>query len=160
HASQLINPLSRETINLPKVDTFPNFSETSEWDMAISKLVLVVPSKLVVVLWGCSGKLGFCHFGDNKWNAVDEKGKIQYEVITMPKDLYDQDVDGAYIIGLDDDQRKRLLVVIREGMLDDIEDESCNDTYKTKSFNVFSYDDLGNGNWSKVWVRKLCLWDI
>ncbi|GJV53668.1 pentatricopeptide repeat-containing protein [Tanacetum coccineum] len=49
---------------------------------------------------------------------------------------------------------KRLLVVIREGMLDDIEDESCYDTYKTKSFNVFGYD-LGNENWSNLGAKTL-----
>ncbi|PWA94669.1 hypothetical protein CTI12_AA058030 [Artemisia annua] len=184
YASQLINPLSHETINLPKVDTFPQFLKYSQWDMGISKLILLIPSSLVIVSWGCWGKLGFCHIGDNKWTSAENGwgGKIYdityyngqvysfdcnkniracnvngkdptllVEVVTMPDNVYDQEVDGAYIIGLDDNERKRLLVVIREGMFDDIDEdhESCDETYKTKSFQVFDYD-LETGKWSKV----------
>ncbi|PWA94187.1 hypothetical protein CTI12_AA061070 [Artemisia annua] len=178
HASQLINPLSRETINLPKVNTFPEFSDTSEWDIGISKLLLLIPFNLVVVIWGRSRKLGFCHIGDYKWTdvaegwsgqtydityyngrvysfdcknyirACDVDGEdptIMVEVSRLPID----EVFGAYILGIDDGERKRLLVVIREGLLDDIGDESCVETYKTKSFQIFDYD-LENGKWSKV----------
>ncbi|PWA97372.1 hypothetical protein CTI12_AA009460 [Artemisia annua] len=188
HASQLINPLSREIFNLPKIDTFPEFLELSEWDNGIRKLVLVTnnPSSLplVVVLWGCSGKLGFCWPGDNKWTAVDKgwggkmldityfNGRIysfdcnfhiracdvygenptrMVGVSRLPVDIYAQDKElgGAYIIGLDDGTRKRLLVVIREGVLDDIQDELCEETYKTKSFQILEYD-LASKRWSKV----------
>ncbi|GKC03776.1 hypothetical protein Tco_0995386, partial [Tanacetum coccineum] len=148
NASQLINPLSRETINLPKVNTFPEFSETSEWNVGISKLVLLIPFNLVVVLWGRSRKLGFCHIGDNKWTDVAEGWRGQIYDITYYNGRAPNEVFGAYILGLDDSERKRLLVVIR-GLLDNIGDESCVETYKTKSFQIFQYD-LENGKWSKV----------
>ncbi|PWA49484.1 hypothetical protein CTI12_AA481930 [Artemisia annua] len=150
HASQLINPLSRETINLPKVNTFPEFSETSEWDIGISKLLLLIPFNLVVVIWGRSRKLGFCHIGDYKWTDVVEGWSGQtYDITYYNGRAPIDEVFGAYILGIDDGERKRLLVVIREGLLDDIGDESCVETYKTKSFQIFDYD-LENGKWSKV----------
>ncbi|GKE37346.1 hypothetical protein Tco_1460751 [Tanacetum coccineum] len=95
-----------------------------------------------------------CNKNIRAFNVNGKDPTCMVEVITMPKDVYDQDVKRAYIIGLDDGERKRLLVVIREGMLDDIEDESCYDTYKTKSFNVFGYD-LGNENWSNLGAKTL-----
>nr|GFB85500.1 hypothetical protein [Tanacetum cinerariifolium] len=71
HATQLINPLSRETINLPTVDTYQD----------IKKLLLLTnndPSSsvlpLVVVLWGYwSSKLVVCRPGDNKWIHVQKR---------------------------------------------------------------------------------------
>ncbi|PWA54718.1 hypothetical protein CTI12_AA433340 [Artemisia annua] len=64
HAIQLINPLSREIINLPKVKK------------GIKKLLIVTnnPSSLkiplVVVLQGSFGEMGFCRPGDKKWTTV------------------------------------------------------------------------------------------
>ncbi|GJZ46650.1 hypothetical protein Tco_0594246, partial [Tanacetum coccineum] len=184
HASQLINPLSREIFNLPKIDTFPRFLETSDWNLGIRKLFFLAPSSLVLILWGCSGKLGFCHIGESKWTPVEKgwsssiydityyngqvysfdgqrhiracdvhgKDPVLVDVARLPVDLYDynlQDIGGAYIIGLDDGERKRLLVAIREGMFDDIDDELCEETYMTKSFQIFEYD-LASEKWSKV----------
>ncbi|PWA68570.1 hypothetical protein CTI12_AA307490 [Artemisia annua] len=192
HAAQLVNPLSHETINLPKVDTFPQFVDNSQWHQGITKLLLLTngtPSSsalpLVVVLWGCSSKLGVCRPGDNKWihvrkgwgssiydvtyynkrvytfdgtcniKACDVYGgepMVLVNVTRLPVRLYDrkqEDLAGAYIIGLDDGERKTLLVVIRHGLYDEIEDEFWEETYKTKRFLVFGYD-LGNGKWSAV----------
>ncbi|XP_071695880.1 putative F-box protein At5g60060 [Rutidosis leptorrhynchoides] len=68
----LINPLSREIINLPKIDTFPRFLKSSSgWDLGIRKLLFHSHSHLVVVLWGCFRKLGFCHIGDDKWTSIE-----------------------------------------------------------------------------------------
>nr|GEY43474.1 hypothetical protein [Tanacetum cinerariifolium] len=148
HVSQFINPLSGEIFNLPKIDTFPRFLETSDWNLGIRKLFFVAPSSLVLLLWGCSGKLGFCRIGESKWTPV-EKDPVLVDVARLPVDLYDynlQDIGGAYIIGLDDGERKRLLVTIREGMFDDIDDELCEETYMTKSFQIFEYD-LASEKW-------------
>nr|GEX34882.1 hypothetical protein [Tanacetum cinerariifolium]GEX35167.1 hypothetical protein [Tanacetum cinerariifolium] len=183
HASQLINPLSREIFNLPKIDTFPRFSETSDWDLGIRKMVFLAPMLLVVVLWGCSGKLGFCRIGDKKWTHVDKGWHETIEDITFYNgrvysfdcnchirawDVYGEDPtqivyvsrfpedddyekyidEAAYIIGLDDEVRKRLLVVVRKGMRDD-DTEQHYETYMTKSFKVFEYD-LASEKWSRV----------
>ncbi|GJZ76801.1 hypothetical protein Tco_0641473 [Tanacetum coccineum] len=174
-ATQLVNPLSLETINLPKVDTLQEerfFGEQEleplDWDMQLFKLVLVIPANLVFVICGSKGKLAFCHIGDKKWTYVEEgrsgqiyditfyngqvyaicwynniracnvNGKeptVFFDVTTMPEDVCDQVMYSAYIIGLDDEERKRLLVIIRE--------------YETTIFQVFAYD-LESGNWSKV----------
>nr|GEY06038.1 hypothetical protein [Tanacetum cinerariifolium] len=69
-ASQLINPLSREIINLPKIDTFPGAIDPINWEYAILKVVLVLESNLVLIVWEFK-KLGFCHIGDNKWTSVE-----------------------------------------------------------------------------------------
>ncbi|PWA72621.1 hypothetical protein CTI12_AA267330 [Artemisia annua] len=166
HASQLINPLSREIFNLPKIDTFPRFLETCNWDYGIRKLVFLLRHR----------KLGFCRIGESKWTPVEKgwrsciydityyngqvnsfdgqrhiqacdvhgKDPVLVDVERLPVDLFDynrQDIGGAYIIGLDDGERKTLLVVIREGMFDDIDDDLCEETtYKTKSFQIFEYD--------------------
>ncbi|GKC31292.1 hypothetical protein Tco_1038586, partial [Tanacetum coccineum] len=50
---------------------------------------------------------------------------------------------------LDDDERKRLLVVIKEGMYDNIEDKLLCETYRTKRFQIFKYD-LQKDKWSQV----------
>ncbi|GKD92195.1 hypothetical protein Tco_1372032 [Tanacetum coccineum] len=148
HSSQLINPLSCEIFNLPKIDTVPRFVETSVLHNSISKLLFLAQSSLVVVVWG-SGELGFCRIGDNKWTTLDDDGwdgKIMditcyngqvyaydcnynirawdvyvedpnqiVDVTRMPLDeVYacaDVDLGGAYILGLDDGDGKRLLVV-------------------------------------------------
>ncbi|GJX76112.1 hypothetical protein Tco_0322923 [Tanacetum coccineum] len=186
-AAQLINPLSRETINLPKVDTFdhPKSLELSEWHEGIRKLLIVTnnPSSLklplVVVLWGCFDEMGFCRLGDNNWTAVAEGRRIcdltyyndrvysfdrdyhikacdvygedpttLVDVSMLPSKLYahDQHVGGAYIIGLDEGEKKRLLVVIRHGMLDGCFSQ---ENYKTKRFLLFAYD-LKDRGWSRV----------
>ncbi|GJW25621.1 ribonuclease H-like domain-containing protein [Tanacetum coccineum] len=104
-SSQLINPLSCETINLPKVNTFdPEYflREDSEWkDQTVVKISVVL------------------------------------------KDFYEGTITPvAYLIGVDDGERKRLLVLIREG-------KRMKDTFKTKIFLVFAYD-LEKRTWSKV----------
>ncbi|PWA72622.1 hypothetical protein CTI12_AA267340 [Artemisia annua] len=141
--------------------------------VGIRKLVFLAPLSLVVVLWGCSRKLGFCRIGDNKWTTVQEgwsrpildityyNGRLycfDYNhhvrscdvngedptktvvVSRMPEDVYNEFLYGAYILGLDDNERKRLLVVIKEGMYDNIEDKSIFETYKAKRFQIFEYD--------------------
>ncbi|XP_071693924.1 putative F-box protein At5g55150 [Rutidosis leptorrhynchoides] len=187
-ATKLINPLSREIINLPRVDTFPEFSESSsKWDQGIRKVLFQSQSPVVVVLWGCFCKLGFCRIGDDKWTSIETydhtiariydvtfyDGRVYYfdgnshirscdvygeenkrvivDVSELPKEYYDEDVMGAYVIGVDDDDgRKRLLVVIREVMYEVIDDlESRYYAYETKKFRVFEFD-LKNSKWSKV----------
>ncbi|GJS91506.1 hypothetical protein Tco_0774142 [Tanacetum coccineum] len=202
-ATQLINPLSHEIINLPKADTFPEAIhplQPLQWDFAIVKVVLLMESKLVLVICGCTGQLGFCHIGDNKWTSVEQPydnpiyditfyngqvytfndDKIQacnvngkgptvladvttlpenvfsfdcyddtngedpalVDVATIPEDIYGQNVFSAYIVGLDDGERKQLVVITRHEMFNV-------DRYNTKSFQVLAYD-LESGNWSKV----------
>nr|GEY31074.1 hypothetical protein [Tanacetum cinerariifolium] len=68
------------------------------------------------------------------------------DVATIPEDVYDQDVYSADIVGLDDGERKQLLVIIKEGVFNDGQSP---ETYKTKSLQVLAYD-LESGNWSKV----------
>ncbi|GJV69575.1 retrotransposon protein, putative, ty1-copia subclass [Tanacetum coccineum] len=115
-SSQLINPLSCETINLPK----------------FKLLDQILP--LVVVSWGWDRQLGFCQPGDIKWTRVKR---------VVPKDFYYGSIaPEAYLFGVDDEERKRLLVLIREG-------KRMKDTFKTKIFLVFAYD-LEKGTWSKV----------
>ncbi|PWA44778.1 hypothetical protein CTI12_AA523490 [Artemisia annua] len=186
-SSQLINPLSREVINLPKADTFPD--NPLEWADTISNVVLLMESKMVLVIWGFPKKLGFCHIGDNKWTSVEQPfyksilditfyngqvytlncfdKKIQacnvngkhptalVDIATMPEDVYEgepYDVGSrrAYIVGLDDGERKQLLVIIRFLKLNKpksfIRFFKLN---KPKSFKVFAYD-LESGSWSKV----------
>ncbi|PWA68228.1 hypothetical protein CTI12_AA310490 [Artemisia annua] len=175
-ASQLINPLSREIINLPKADTFPVAIHPLNWDIAIHKVVLLMESKLVLVIYGCYEKLGFCHIGDNKWSSIEQhecilditfynghiyclelnrviracnvNGKdptVLVRVARIPELVYDQYVFSAYIVGLDDGERKQLLVIIKEG----IYHEGGGPEPYTKSFQVLAYD-LETGGWSKV----------
>ncbi|GJT01038.1 putative reverse transcriptase domain-containing protein [Tanacetum coccineum] len=79
-ATQLVNSLSLETINLPKVDILQErfFGEQEleplDRDMELFKLVLMFPSNLVFVICGSKGKLGFFHIGDKKWTYVDQEG--------------------------------------------------------------------------------------
>ncbi|GJV88203.1 hypothetical protein Tco_1532141 [Tanacetum coccineum] len=186
-AAKLIHPLSQEIINLPKIDTFPEFLEDSEWDRGIRKLVLLNPSSslsmLLVVLWGCSGKLGLCRPGDNYWIDVEARRRsifdITYqnglvycfdvhnrilaydvysknpettmvEIAWLTRDLYDEWVRLAYIIG--GLEENSLLVVIRETKVKTVNDKLCKETYKTKSFKVFKYDleSKGSEGWSVV----------
>ncbi|XP_071694138.1 F-box protein SKIP23-like [Rutidosis leptorrhynchoides] len=185
--TKLINPLSCEIINLPKIDTFPEFLELSVWNLGIRKLLFHSQLPLVVVLWGCFNKLGFCRIGDDKWTSIEtgrvwpilditcydgrvycfdsafhirscdvygeENKMVIVHVSRLPKEYYNEDLIGAYVIGVDDDDgRKRLLVVIREVMYDDgdiYDYELCCETYKTYNFRVFDFD-LENKKWSKV----------
>ncbi|GKA78423.1 hypothetical protein Tco_0784960, partial [Tanacetum coccineum] len=175
--TKLINPLSGEIINLPEINTFPEFIHPLNWCIAIQKVVLLMESKLVLVIWGTGNKLGFCHIGDDKWMSVEPNrgihditfynghiysfdcydtiracnvnGKdpvVMVDVAKIAEDVYDQYVYSAYIVGLDDGERKQLLLIIKEGGFNDGE---CPDTYKTKSFQVLAFD-LESGNWSKV----------
>nr|GEZ69774.1 hypothetical protein [Tanacetum cinerariifolium] len=102
HASQLINPLSHETINLPNVDTILS---------------------LIYATW--------------------KETTMLVDVSTMPRNLYHEaKVRVAYLIGLDDGERKRLLVIIKEGKVLDKH-------IRTKRFLVSIYD-LKNEKWSEV----------
>ncbi|GJZ30250.1 hypothetical protein Tco_0575297 [Tanacetum coccineum] len=194
-AIQLINPLSGEVINLPKPKTCCWRSvDPSNWDITILKVVLVFPSKLVLILKCCATELGFCHIGDDKWTTIEDSlnnssfpksditfyngqvytynkwttiiqacnvnGKdptVLVDVATMPKDLDDQDAGpNYYIVGLDDKERKQLLINIKH-----FNERKCCETYKTKSFKVLAYDlKVGNGQKLKILVGKLCLWDL
>ncbi|GKC00654.1 receptor-like protein kinase [Tanacetum coccineum] len=96
----------------------------------------------------------------NKWTSIIQacniNGKdptILVYVATMPKDLEDQHVEDLddqhvnpayYIVGLDDGERKQLLVIIKQ-----FNERGCPETYKTKSFKVLAYD-LKSGDWSEV----------
>ncbi|GJX84535.1 ribonuclease H-like domain-containing protein [Tanacetum coccineum] len=62
----------------------------------------------------------------------------------MPQSYFHQDVNKVYIVGLDDDKRKQLLVIYKEAILHHWE---CH--VKTKSFKVVAYD-LESGNLSEV----------
>ncbi|GKD65198.1 hypothetical protein Tco_1307306 [Tanacetum coccineum] len=188
-AIQLINPLSCEIINLPKAKTSWRSVDPSNWDTSILKVLLLFPSKLVLILNDCTGALEFCHIGDDKWTTIEDNldnsfpqsditfyngqvytynkwtsiiqacninGKdptILVYVATMPKDLEDQHVEDLddqhvnpayYIVGLDDGERKQLLVIIKQ-----FNERGCPETYKTKSFKVLAYD-LKSGDWSEV----------
>ncbi|GKB78008.1 hypothetical protein Tco_0944903, partial [Tanacetum coccineum] len=63
-SSQLVNPLSREIINLPKLDTITKAIHYSHLYGPIQKVVLLMESKLVFLIWDYDN-LGFCHIGDN-----------------------------------------------------------------------------------------------
>nr|GEZ19304.1 hypothetical protein [Tanacetum cinerariifolium] len=112
-ALKLINPLSREIINLPTVDTFPD---------AIHPLYIF--DRYAIKAWNVNGKDP----------AVMVDGAITPEdvVMTLEYGYY-----SAYIVGLDDSERKQLLLIIQKG------------TDYTKSFQVLAYD-LQSRNWSKV----------
>ncbi|XP_071699537.1 putative F-box protein At5g55150 [Rutidosis leptorrhynchoides] len=99
---------------------------------------------------------GFC------WNHmiqacdVSKENPIIVTVATLLKDLYGEWhngyfvhkwLGGAYIVGGWEDNE--LLVVIREGMYDTVEDELCDEIYNTTSFKVFKYD-LDSEEWSEV----------
>ncbi|GJT23470.1 hypothetical protein Tco_0893407 [Tanacetum coccineum] len=130
-ATQLVNPLSQETINLPKLDKtlqdqffseFPDdhvnqFESPVEWNKNILKALLVIPSNLVFVIW-YRRRPAFCHFGDKRWTTHVEEPPVLVDVATLPAD-YDLLAVSAYIIGLDDDERKRLLLIVREGLNDE-----------------------------------------
>nr|GEV13044.1 hypothetical protein [Tanacetum cinerariifolium] len=155
HASQLINPLSRETVNLPKVNTFSEFSDFRMgyrhhgqiYDITYYNGRVYSFSGQIYDITYYNGRV-YSFDCKNNIRACDVDGEdptIMVQVSRLPID----EVFGAYILGLDDSEGKRLLVVIREGLLDNIGDESCVETYKTKSFQIFQYD-LENGKWSKV----------
>ncbi|PWA57808.1 hypothetical protein CTI12_AA405720 [Artemisia annua] len=162
HAIQLINPLSRETINLPKLDTFPGFLKNSRWHEGIKKLLIVTnnPSSLKlpldVVFWGIFRTMGFWCPRDKKWIAVGqyreacdvygENPTALVYVSRLPTDKA-KNKGIAYITGLDEGERKRLLVVVRRrGMVDGY---FSMETYTTKRFLLFAYD-LEDGRWSTV----------
>nr|GEV34892.1 hypothetical protein [Tanacetum cinerariifolium] len=48
--TQLLIPLSHEIINLPKIDTFPEAIHPLNWGYAISKVVILLESKLVLII--------------------------------------------------------------------------------------------------------------
>nr|GEV39214.1 hypothetical protein [Tanacetum cinerariifolium] len=176
-ASQLINPLSREIINLPNLNTFLEPIHPRNWCFAIKRVVLLMESKLVFVIGGSNNKLGFCHIGDNKWTFVEphkrisdvtfhngrvycfdgnnnilacnvngKDPKVLVDVATMPtmpRSYFHQDVSKAYIVGLDDDKRKQLLVIFKEVIL-------CHwKCPRIVSFKAVAYD-LESGNFSEV----------
>nr|GEX83832.1 hypothetical protein [Tanacetum cinerariifolium] len=71
------------------------------------------------------------------------------KVASLPVDVYNKYAGNnhftqAYILGLDDDERKRLLVVIRK-----TEDSLCGKIYRTWCFQIFEYD-LETRKWSEV----------
>ncbi|GKD73268.1 hypothetical protein Tco_1331550 [Tanacetum coccineum] len=120
-SSQLINPLSCETINLPKVNTFdPEYflREDSEWYRGIQKLILLTNNNqstlvlpLVVVSWGWACQLGNIIYA---WD-VHRKDQTVVKILVVPKDFYKGTIAPvAYLIRVDDGERKRLLVLIRE----------------------------------------------
>ncbi|GKA18666.1 hypothetical protein Tco_0698581 [Tanacetum coccineum] len=128
-SSQLINPLSCETINLPKFNTFDPeyFLREDSWYGGIRKLILLTSNNqstlvlpLVVVSWGWDRQLGFCQPGDIKniiyaWD-VHKKDQTMVKISVVPKDFYYGSIaPEAYLFGVDDEERKRLLVLIREG---------------------------------------------
>ncbi|XP_071702928.1 putative F-box protein At5g55150 [Rutidosis leptorrhynchoides] len=175
YVTKLVNPLSRETFDLP--DMF----EHADYDDGIRKVLFSSQSQMVVVLWGCL-KLTFCCIGDVNWTRIetcwhgaihdityydgrvyfiDEKFRIKscdahgndpvvVDVSQLPKCFRSGGLEIVYILGLDD-ERKKLLVVIKELLTILTEDGFMAElvTYKTKNFQVFEYD-LVNGEWLKV----------
>ncbi|GJV03977.1 hypothetical protein Tco_1337546 [Tanacetum coccineum] len=74
---------------------------------------------------------------------VHRKDQTVVKISVVPKDFYYGTIaPEAYLIGMDNGERKRLLVLIREG-------KHVKDTFKTKIFLVFAYD-LEKRTWSKV----------
>nr|GEW67452.1 hypothetical protein [Tanacetum cinerariifolium] len=69
---------------------------------------------------------------------------VLVDVATMPQSYFHQDVSKVYIVGLDDDKRKQLLIIYKEAIL-----HHCHCPVKTKSFKVVAYD-LESGNLSEV----------
>ncbi|GKC99877.1 hypothetical protein Tco_1170152 [Tanacetum coccineum] len=156
-SSQLINPLSCETINLPKVNTFDPeyFLREDSWHGGIRKLILLTSNNqstlvllLVVVSWGWrSGKVYYIGIGNiiYAWD-VHRKDQTAVKISMVPKNFYKGGVSVTYLIGVDDGERKRLLVLIREGRHGIRHGKA---TFKTKFFLVFAYD-LEKRTWSKV----------
>ncbi|GKE89922.1 hypothetical protein Tco_1567397, partial [Tanacetum coccineum] len=68
---------------------------------------------------------------------VNGKDRAVLVGVTMAPEYVDVNYR-AYIVGLDDGERKQLLLIIEKGI-----------NYKTNSFQVLAYD-LESGNWSKV----------
>ncbi|GJZ43304.1 hypothetical protein Tco_0590559 [Tanacetum coccineum] len=74
------------------------------------------------------------------WNVNGKDPAVMVDVAMTPEDVVmtlEYDYHSAYIVGLDDGERKQLLVIIQKGI-----------DY-TKSFQVLAYD-LQSRNWSKV----------
>ncbi|GKB52538.1 gypsy type transposase [Tanacetum coccineum] len=127
-ASKLINPLSCEIINLPKVDTFPGVIHPPWLYGPIQKVVLSMESKLVFVEWDDNPSMQ-C-YGKDQEVLVDVAMAPEYVNVNYP----------AYIVGLDDDERKQFLVIIEKEI-----------NYKTTSFQVFAYDlESGNGQIAQI----------
>ncbi|XP_071713188.1 putative F-box protein At5g55150 [Rutidosis leptorrhynchoides] len=178
YATKLINPFSREIIDLP------NMFEYFDYDDRIRKVLFSRQIPVLVVLWGCT-KLCFCRIGDVNWTSFETSscgaihdityydGRVYHiddcyrlkscdargndlvvvDVSQLPKCFHSKELELVYILGLDDGMKK-LLVVIRQLLTiltqDDIDGRGVQQvTYKTKNFRVFEYD-LEDGKWSKV----------
>nr|GEX68431.1 hypothetical protein [Tanacetum cinerariifolium] len=76
--------------------------------------------------------------GDGKFRDLFLLSNDTIHKIRLPK-VYGNLYGASYILGVNDDERKRLLVVVREGMHDD-ETKQCREIYNTKSFQVLEYD--------------------
>ncbi|GJT77233.1 hypothetical protein Tco_1043958 [Tanacetum coccineum] len=92
-------------------------------------------------------RLVYTYDGTCNIKACDVYGEhpmVLVNVTRLPAHLYDrkQDVAGAYIIGLDDDERKTLLVVLRHGMYGQIEDEFTTYSGVIKSNSIYYTDDV------------------
>nr|GEU63384.1 hypothetical protein [Tanacetum cinerariifolium] len=114
----------------------------------MGKIVFLDQSSLVVVVWG--SKIGFCLVGDNKRTTFDYEN-LDSKIMDITYyngrvyafdcahriralDVYGEDPKSKR---LDGGKGKNLLLVIRQGVVD-------NDDYKTNCFQVWTYD-LGNG---------------
>nr|GEV66686.1 hypothetical protein [Tanacetum cinerariifolium] len=177
-ASQLINPLSREIINLPKTDTFPSTIPPDDWQHVISKVVLLMESKLVLVLSGGCRRLGFCHIGDDKWTSVEDSlHEINHDITFYNGKVYSFDYskniracnlkgkDPAVFVDVahmpedvyDQDVKFAYIVGLDDGkrkqlliiLKEGIYYEGGGPETPTKSFQVLAYD-LESGKWSKV----------
>ncbi|XP_071690973.1 probable F-box protein At4g22165 [Rutidosis leptorrhynchoides] len=87
-AAKLINPISRETIDLPKIDTCPGFVEHTDPDSEIRKVLFSIESPVVVVSWGRS-MLGYCCIGDRNWTAIEtDSGGMIFDITCYDGRVY------------------------------------------------------------------------
>lgn len=90
-------------------------------------------------------------YGEDPNQIVDVTRLSVDELVLRVDDVnaYGDILGGAYILGFDDGERTRLVVVIRKGVL--VLDRSLllDECYKTTYFQVWGYD-LGTGKWSRL----------
>nr|GEZ55251.1 hypothetical protein [Tanacetum cinerariifolium] len=126
HATQLLYPLSRETINLPEINIFPEFMVNLRWKESIK-------SKWTTV--GCSSLTCDITYYNKKVYTFDKVYRIRacdvhgddpttlVDVSSLTTNLYDHYMQGltwgAHIVGLDVGHKRRLLV------LDDLMAQDC-----------------------------------
>ncbi|GJT25705.1 hypothetical protein Tco_0895642 [Tanacetum coccineum] len=105
YAAKLIHPLSKEIINLLKIDTFPKFLEDSEWDR------------------GCSAKLGICHPRDNNWIDVEAWRRSIFDITYQNGLVYCFDVHNPILAYDVDSKNPETTMVDITWLIRDLYDE-------------------------------------